>query len=50
MLTPNAGDGEVKDIEIPSNQTEGTIKTQNSKDKTITLNKEIQITGQHEPL
>jgi len=32
-----------------SNQTIGTIKTPNSKDK-ITRNKETQMTGQHEPL
>jgi len=33
---------EVKNIEIPSHQTKGTIKTQNPKDKTITWNKETQ--------
>jgi len=35
---------------IPSNQTKGTIKTQNPKDKTTTWNKEAQVTGQHEHL
>jgi len=30
--------------------TKGTIKTQYPKDKTITCNKETQMTGQHEPL
>jgi len=30
--------------------TKGTIKTQNQKEKTITWNKETQMTGQHEPL
>jgi len=30
-------------IEIPRNQTKGTIKTQNSKDKTITWNVETQM-------
>jgi len=40
----------LKNIYIPSNQTKGTIKTQNSKDKTITWNKETQMTGQHESL
>jgi len=38
----------VKNIEIPSVQTKGTLKTQNPKDKTITWNKETQITGQPE--
>jgi len=42
--------GIVKNIEIPSNQTKGTIKTQNPKDKTITWNKESEMTWQHEPL
>jgi len=39
-----------KKILIPCNQTKGTIKTQNPKDKTITRNKETQMAGQHEPL
>jgi len=37
-------------IQIPSNQAKGTIKTQKPKDKTITWNKETQMTGQHEHL
>jgi len=37
-------------VKIPINQTKGTIKTQNPKDKTITRNKETQMTEQHEPL
>jgi len=41
-------DLEVKNIEIPSNQTKGTIKTQDPKDKTLTCNKETQMAGQHE--
>jgi len=41
---------EVKNINIPSSQTKRTIKTQKTKDKTITGNKETQMTGQHEPL
>jgi len=36
--------------EIPRNQARGTIKTQNTKDKTHTWNKETQMTGQHESL
>jgi len=40
----------VQNIEIPRNQTKEAIKTQNPKDKTITRNKETQMTGQHEPL
>jgi len=40
---------EVKN-KITSNQTKGTIRTQNPKDKTITWNKETQMTGQREPL
>jgi len=40
----------VKTIEITRNQTRGTIKTQNKKDKTITRHKEAQMTRQHEPL
>jgi len=35
---------------ISSNQTKGTIKIENPKDKTITRNKETQMTGQQEPL
>jgi len=42
--------GKKKNIYIPSSQTKGTIKTQKTKDKTITGNKETQMTGQHEPL
>jgi len=38
----------VNNIEIPRNQTRGTVETQNRKDKTITWNKETQMTGQHE--
>jgi len=41
---------EVKHIYIPSSQTKGTIKTQKTKDKTITGNKETQMTGKPEPL
>jgi len=37
-------------IQIPSSQTKVTIRTQKTKDKTITWNKETQMTGQHEPL
>jgi len=40
----------LKNIYIPSSQTKGTIKTQKTKDKTITGNKETQMTGQHESL
>jgi len=40
----------VKNIYIPSSQTKRTIKSQKTKDKTITGNKETQMTGQHEPL
>jgi len=40
----------VKNIHIPSSQTKRTIKTQKTKDKTITGHKETQMTGQHEPL
>jgi len=39
-----------KNIEISSNQMKRIIKTQHPKDKTITRNKETQMTGQHEPL
>jgi len=39
-----------KNIYIPSSQTKGTIKTQKTKDKTITWNKEKQMARQHEPL
>jgi len=40
-----------KNIEIQSNQTKATFKTQNPKDRTITSwNKETQIREQHEPL
>jgi len=35
---------------MPSSQTKGTIKTQKTKDKAITGNKETQMTGKHEPL
>jgi len=41
-------DSKVTNIEIASNQTKRTIKTQNPKDKTITRNKETQMIGQHE--
>jgi len=37
-------------IYIPSSQTKGTIKTQKTKDKTITGNKDTQMTGKYEPL
>jgi len=41
---------EVKYIEIPRIETKRTSKIQNPKDKTITRNKETQMTGQHGPI
>jgi len=49
-MNSSATDASKKTMEMPRNQTKGTIKTQNPQYKKITRNKKIQISGQHAPV